>query len=64
VDYQEEQGKASKKIVSEMKPNRNKWKDIYSEASWIRWHEDGMVFETLREAHEWAYGEVLFVLKK
>lgn len=21
----------------------------------IRWHEDGMKFETLRESHEWAY---------
>lgn len=24
----------------------------------IRWHKDGMKFETLRESHEWAYSVV------
>ncbi|KEK23989.1 hypothetical protein [Bacillus gaemokensis] len=24
----------------------------------IRWHEDGITFETQREAHEWAYNEI------
>ncbi|MFF2879135.1 hypothetical protein ACFVR2_22845 [Gottfriedia sp. NPDC057991] len=24
----------------------------------IRWHEDGMKFETIRESHEWAYSVV------
>lgn len=24
----------------------------------IRWHQDGMKFDTLRESHEWAYSVV------
>ncbi|KAB2458210.1 hypothetical protein F8160_02020 [Bacillus sp. CH126_4D] len=24
----------------------------------IQWHEDGMAFETMREAHEWAYNVI------
>jgi len=29
-----------------------------SNASWIRWYEDGMSFATMRESHEWAYSVI------
>ncbi|MGG2027953.1 hypothetical protein AB1282_19830 [Gottfriedia sp. S16(2024)] len=29
-----------------------------SNASWIRWYEDGMSFSTMRESHEWAYNVI------
>jgi len=30
----------------------------HSKESWIRWYEDGMTFQTMRESHEWAYSVI------
>lgn len=43
--------------IPKITSNKEK-KNTLSEDSDIQWHQDGKTFDTIREAHEWAYNVI------